>query len=100
MNIIYRILGYNTKRTNAAVLIQRRYKDFRNQQEEERMKLIESINNTFNNNYYTVITGFKDGNPITYKERIDELNYTDEDTDEMAFYLNERKRIKSKSPKE
>lgn len=98
MNLIYRIFGYNSKRTNAAVLIQKRYKEFRNQQEEERMKLIASINNTFNNSYYTVITGFQE---ITYRERIDELDDSDEDIDdEMIFHLNERKRIKNNSPKE
>lgn len=94
MNLIYRILGYKSKRTNAAVLIQKRYKDFRNQQEKERMDLLTSINNTFNNSYYTVITGFQDGNPITYKERIVPSD-SDEDTDEIDFYLNERKRIKA-----
>ena len=100
MNVFYRIFGYNKKRTNAAVLIQKRYKDFRNQQEEERLKLLASINNRFNNSYYTVITGFKDGNPLTYKE-IMLPSDSDEDTDdEMSFHLNERKRIKYNSPKE
>lgn len=96
MNIIYRILGYNSKRTNAAILIQKRYKDFRKQQEKERMDLLTSINNTFNNSYYTVITGFQYDNPITYKERIIYSDSDEDINDEIKFYLNERKRIKSK----
>ena len=102
MNLIYRLLGYskyNKTHTNAAVLIQQRYQDFRKQQQEERENLIKSINNTFNTTEYTVIAGIKDGNPIVFKESIDEPS-DDEFSDEMNYYLNERKRVKNISPKE
>ena len=103
MNLIYRLLGYskyNATHTNAAILIQKRYQDFRKQQEGERIKLIKSIENTFDTKEYTVISEIKDGTPIVYKETINDLIYSDEDSgDEMLYYFNERKRIKN-SPKE
>lgn len=100
MNVIYRLFGYNTKRINAAVLIQKRFKEFRKRQKEEREKLIESIHNTFNNNYYTVITGFVNDKPILYKETIRETNINnDEEKCDIIYHLQERRRIKNREIK-
>ncbi len=100
MNMIYRFFGYtkyNANHINSSVLIQKKYKDFRKQQDVERIKLIKSIENTFNTNEHTVISEIKNGDPIVYKETIYEKSNIN---DEIDYYLNERKRIKNNSPKE
>jgi len=103
MNVIYRLLGYSKYKythVNAAVLIQKRFQEFKNKQEEDRKRLIKSINATYADSGFTVITECKDGIPIMYKERIKEHKIEDDDYYEMLYYRNERKRIKNNSPKE
>ena len=93
MNMIYRLFGYtkyNSNHINSSVLIQKKYKDFRKQQDSERIKLIKSMENTLNTNKYTVISEIKNGDPIINKEIIDEMDYC----------LDGQKRIKNNSPKE
>ena len=104
MNLIYRLLGYskyNLTHTNAAVLIQQRFQIFRKQQEDEREKLIKSINATYTNSGFTVISEYKNGIPIMYTEKLEEPKVEDDNlVDEMLYYRNERKRIKDNFTKE
>ena len=104
MNLIHRFLGYskyNVTHTKAAVVIQQRFQNFRKQQNKERERLIKSINATYADSGFTVISKCKNGIPIMYKEKIDEPKTDDENIkDEMLYYKNERERIKNNSPKE
>ena len=95
MDLIYRLLGYsNSKnRINAAILIQQQYRRFRTRKENDRIKLIESINKVFNDTGYTIISEYTHGMPMMFNERIEDKlsNYDDDD---MIFHFNERRRIK------
>ena len=100
MNLIYRLLGYskyNLTHTNAAVLIQQRFQNFRNKEAKERERLIKSINAIYTDNGFTVISEYKNDVPIMYKEKIEEPKNEDDDYYDMLYYRNERDRIKNKS---
>jgi hypothetical protein len=84
-----------TTQTNAAIIIQQHYKTYVNNVIEEKLKLIKQINDTISNSY-NIVTIDKTGNTIIYKEQMQ--TSCDEDAvidDEYAYYLQERKRIKS-----
>lgn len=98
MNVIYRLLGYskyNLIHTNAAVLIQQRFQNFRKQEEEERERLKKTINATYSDIGFTVISEYKNGIPIMYTGKLEEPKIEDDDYYEMLYYRNERERIKN-----
>ena len=87
---------YSTQ-TNAAIIIQKHYKTYVNNNIEKKLKLIKSMIDTISNSY-NIVTIDKIGNTIMYKEQL-EIDSCDNSIiiDEYNYHLQERKRIKNKS---
>jgi len=83
----------------AATIIQRHYKTYIHDNNEEKLKLIKNMNIIISNSY-DVVTIDKNGKTNIYKEHLEKScddNYSF--LDEYEYYLMERKRIKEKSSK-
>ena len=88
----------NVLENNAATIIQRHYKTYIHNNNEEKLKLKKVINDTINNSY-DVVTIDKYGNTHIYKEYLEKTCDDESFLDEYEYYLMERKRIKEKSLK-
>lgn len=81
--------------TKAACIIQKHYKTYLQKNNEEKSKLMKSMNDIINNSY-NIIGIDKYGKTIVYKEQLETSSDDYSITDDYIFYLQERKRIKTK----
>ena len=89
---------YYTNQMKAASVIQRHYKTYTQNNNDEKLKLMKVMNDTINNSY-DIVTIDKNGNTVMYKEQIETTYEDDSIIDEYEYYLLERKRIKENSLK-
>jgi len=82
--------------SNAASVIQRHYKTYTKAKNYEKSKLLDSINNTLNNNTFDIISLDSEGNTMVLKETVLKYDFFCFEQ-EHKFYLQERKRIKERS---